>query len=80
MSAGIDGINAGTEETAKFTAQIEASVSNGEEKYWSKEIKKKYIAPAGKKYRVVQTVLDFSSRLDVDNCSLFCLERVEQSD
>lgn len=80
VSAGIDGVKAGMESSAEFSAQIEGSISKDEEKYWSKQIKKKYIAPAGKKYRVVQTILDFSSKHDVDNCSLYCSERVEESD
>lgn len=76
LGIGIEGITAGMESTAKFSAQIEASISSSEEKFWSKEITKKYIAPAGKQFRVVQTQLDFSSPLDSDNCGLYCAERV----
>ena len=80
LSAGIDGIKAGVESGAKFTAELQASMCSGDEISWSKQIKKKYIAPAGKKYRVVQMVLDFSSQLEVDNCRLYCVERVEECD
>ena len=75
LSAGIEGISAGMESTATFSTQIETSVSSSEEKFWTKTIKKNYTVPAGKKYRVLQTVLDFSSPLEIDDCSLYFEER-----
>ena len=75
LSAGIEGISAGMESTATFSTQIETSVSSSEEKFWTKTITKNYTVPAGKKYRVLQTVLDFSSPLEIDDCSLYFEER-----
>ena len=79
MSAGIPGITAGMESEAKLSAEIEASVSSSEESSWSKETTETYTAPAGKKYQVLQTLLDFSSPLDSDNCCLYCYERIKES-
>ena len=74
LSAGIEGITAGMESQYTFSAQIESSVSSSEEKSWSKETTTTYTAPAGKKYQVLQMILDFSSPLDSDNCCLYCQE------
>ena len=79
LSAGIDGITAGMESQYKFSLQLETSVSSSEEKSWSKETTTTYTAPARKKYRVLQTLIDFSSPLDSDNCCLYCQERIEES-
>ena len=76
LSAGIEGISAGMESSATFSTQIEESVSKSEEKLWIETIEKDYKAPAGKKYRVVQTVLDFSSPLEIDDCSFYSQERI----
>ena len=48
ISAGIDGLSAGMESTFTLSAQVETSISSSEEKFWPKEVKKKYTAPAGK--------------------------------
>ena len=48
ISAGIDGLSAGMESTFTLYAQVETSISSSEEKFWPKEIKEKYTAPAGK--------------------------------
>ena len=80
LSGTIEGITAGMESIAEISTQIESSISSLKEKFWSKEVVKKYIVPAGKKYQVVQTILDFSSPLDLDDCRFYCLERMEESD
>ena len=80
LSVPIKGLTAGMESTTKFYAQIESSLSSSEEKYWSKQTKTTYTAPAGKKYRVVQTLLDFSSPLELDDSTLYNSERIEESD
>ena len=74
VSKGI--FSAGTESTATYSAQIEASTSSSEERSWSKSIKKTFTVPAGKRFRVVQKVFNFESRLDIDNCTLYCEEKV----
>ena len=79
LSAGIEGITAGMESQYTFSVQLESSVSSSEEKSWSKETTMTYIAPAGKKYQVFQTLVDFSSPLDSDNCCLYCQERIQES-
>ena len=79
LSVPIKGITAGMESTYKFSMEIQTSMSSSEEKSWSKETATTYTAPAGKKYRVLQTLLDFSSPLDSDNCCLYCTERIDES-
>lgn len=78
VSAGIEGLTAGMESQYKISTEISTTVSSSEEKFWSKETTTTYTAPAGKKYRVLQTLVDFSSPLDSDNCCLYCVERVEE--
>jgi len=80
MSAGIEGISASMEAQYKFSTQLGESMSRSEEKSWSKTTKTKYTAPAGKNYRVWQTVVKFSSPLESDNCCLHCKEkRIEET-
>ena len=79
MSAGIEGISASMETEQKFVSQLESSMSSSEEKSWSKTTKTTYTAPAGKNYRVLQMVVNFSSPLDSDNCCLHGDERIEES-
>ena len=76
LSASNGIFSAGVESTATYSAQIEASMSSSEERSWSKTITKTYKVPAGKRFRVVQKVFNFESRLDIDNCTLYCEEKV----
>ena len=79
-SIGIEGVGkAGMEIQSKFSFSLEAGWSKSKEESWSKETTTTYIAPAGKKYRVLQTFIDFSSPLDSDNCCFYCRERIEES-
>ena len=75
----VPGISPGMESELKLTTQIESSVSSSEESSWIKETTTTYTAPAGKKYKVLQTLLDFSSPLELDNCCRYCHERIEES-
>ena len=64
----------------KFSGQLENSMSSSEENSWSKTTTTQYTAPAGKNYRVVQMVVNFSSPLESDNCCLHCdEERIEET-
>ena len=79
VSAGIEGLTAGMESQYKISTEIDSSISSSEERYWSRETSTTYIAPAGKNYSVLQTLVDFSSPLDSDNCCLYCMERIKES-
>lgn len=79
LEASLSLLGIGAKETLTLKTEIENSMSSTEEKYWSKETDVSYTAPAGKTYRVVQLVLDFDSPLEVDNCSLYTKECVEES-
>lgn len=56
--------------TGTIRADISRSLSNGKEETWSKATETSYTAPAGKKFRVYQTVCEFESRLSSDNMHL----------
>ena len=80
LGASIYGITAGIEATTTFSTQIEISLMSSEERFWSKSTTTTYKAPPGKRYRIVQTILDFSSALSRDDVSLYTMERIEESD
>ena len=80
VSAGIGGyFSAALETTATFTHEIHRSLSTSTESSWSKETTTKFTAPAGKRYKVFQTILDFSSPYQLDDCSLYSHERIEEN-
>lgn len=80
VSAAIEGVGkASVEAQSKYSFSLEAGWSKSKEESWSKETTTTYTAPAMKKYRVLQTLIDFSSPLDSDNCCLYCQERIEES-
>lgn len=68
-----------SEVTAEMYAELETSLSRGEEKSWSMTRKRKFSAPAGKNYRVKQYKADFTSPIQTDNCSLRCKYKVEET-
>ena len=79
VSAGIGGFSAGLESTATYTYEIQRSLSTSTESSWSKETTTTFTAPAGKQYKIFQTVLDFSSPYQLDDCSLYSHERIEEN-
>lgn len=80
LGASFKGITAGVEATTTISSQLETSLMSSEDKFWSKQTKTIYTAPAGKRYRIVQTLVDFSSPLEADNVSLYLTERIEETD
>lgn len=80
LSSEIPGLKGGMETTLTLSTEISSSVSKSDERSWIKEAKTKFTAPAGKKYRVLQTVVNFSSKLSADDTTLYASERIEESD
>lgn len=78
MSAGIDGLSAGMESSYKFSAEIHNSVTSSREDTWSKETSTEFTAPPYRFYEVRQTMLNFASPYQLDNCSLYSRERVSE--
>ena len=70
---------AGMESTATFTSEIATSLSTSRESSWSKQTTTTFTAPAGKHYKIFQIILDFSSPYQLDDCSLYTHERIEEN-
>lgn len=64
---------------SKLSLQIDSSLSQTEEKNWSRTSKITFTAPIGKNYRVKQLSCEFVSPLSSDNCVLTCHYVIEES-
>jgi hypothetical protein len=64
--------------SSEFYAETNHSLSTTEEETWQRTTTIKFVAPAGKNYRVLQNTCRFESPLVADNCELRCNYKVEE--
>jgi hypothetical protein len=63
----------------QLKAQVDQSLSKGEQADWSITTQMNFTAPAGFMYRVVQRMVPFKSRLIADNMNLYSDYYIQQS-
>ena len=80
LAFAVSGVGVSAEMTARVTSEISEYMSSSEEKSWSKTEETTFSAPAGKNYRVKQTVFRFSSPLGEDNLDLRSKYTIEETD
>ena len=79
LKAAVSNGTASVDVQTKLGLEIQTSLSQSEEKNWSRTSKITFTAPIGKNYRVKQLTCQFASPLASDDCALTCHYKVEET-